>query len=285
MSKNVKIVKKTSFKKPTKSVNFDEIDELIHESQIPDELIHESQFSDTENDNNSLEDDYFINHVIKTPCMIVIAGKSKRGKSYLIKYIITMLGIQKKFKFGLVFVKTKFNGGYDYFDSNKVIEGYNERLLRNYLNTLKEYGEKNPVTPEQKLRGVRTNIPPSLIVFDDIIGNVDLNSGIMSQFLTTYRHYNITVICAVQYIFKIPPVFREQVDIAVMFEQSTEKSIKALYESYGQHFETFKKWKDFLMEYTNKPFHCLIFNEDGDDNDRYFRYKAPSAYPDVTFKF
>ena len=85
-----------------------------------------------------------------------------------------------------------------------------------------------------------------------------MNSKFMSEFLSTYRHYNITCITATQYIYKIPPLFREQADIAIMFEQNTEKSIKACFETYGQHFENYKKWKNYLMKHTSKPYHCLI---------------------------
>ena len=156
-----------------------------------------------------------------------------------------MLCLNKKFKFGLVFCKTKFNCGYDFIEDNKVVEGYNEDVLKNYLQTLQKYGEENPLIKKQKELGIKTNISPSFIVFDDIIGQMDLNSGFMSEFLTTYRHYNITLIAATQYLYKVPPLFREQADIRVMFCQTTKRSIEACYETYGQDFDNQKKWKIF----------------------------------------
>jgi len=231
-------------------------------------------------------EDNFINNIIKPPCLIVVAGKSKRGKSYLIKYMITMLCLNKKFKFGLVFCKTKFNCGYDFIEDNKVIEGYKEDILKNYLQALQKYGEEHPLTAKQKAYNIKTNIPPSFIIFDDIIGQMDLNAGFMSEFITTYRHYNITLIIATQYLHKVPVLFREQADICVMFYQNTKKSIDACYENYGQEFDNAKKFKNFLIEKTSKPYHCLIYIEDGDDiNTKYMEYKAPSDYPDIIFKF
>lgn len=258
------------------------------EEEIPEELETEEQIVEFEEPelNEDPDNDNFVNEIIKPPSMIVIAGKSKRGKSYLIKYLLTMLGLQKKFKFGLVFCKTKFNGGYDFFPQDKVIEGYSEKLLDKYMNTLKKYGEEHPVKKKQKKEGIKTNIPPSVIVFDDILGQIDMNGNFFTSFLSNYRHYNITVIAATQYIYKISPIFREQADIAIMFEQNTEKSIRALFETYGQHFENWKKWKKYLMEHTAKPYHCLIFVEDGDSFDeRYIEYMAPKNYPEVIFKF
>jgi hypothetical protein len=71
-----------------------------------------------------------------------------------------------------------------------------------------------------------------------------------------------------------------------MFEQNTEKSIKACFETYGQHFESYKQWKKYLLDHTRKPFHCLVYVEDGESmEEKYFEYKAPCHIPDVTFKF
>ena len=230
--------------------------------------------------------DVVLEGIIKTPGLIIVNGKSKRGKSYLIKYIITCLGIQKKFKFGYVFCKTKFNGGYDFFPENRIIEGYNEEVLKKFLDILKKYGEENPVSDSQKEKGVKTNIPPSILIFDDLIGSLDTNNKFFTEFVATYRHYNISVIIATQYINKLSTLLREQAELCFMFEPSTERSIKALFESYGQSFDSFKKFKDFLMAKTKEPFHCLIYNENGDEEStKYIEYCAPGSYPDVTFSF
>ena len=268
--KNIKPLKK-------KIITSDECFSSSESEEIP-EKIYDTSPQDI--------NDKFINEIIKPPCLIIVAGKSKRGKSYLIKYMLTMLCLNKKFKFGLVFCKTKFNCGYDFIEDNKVIEGYKEDILKNYLQTLQKYGEDNPLTNKQKAYGIKTNIPPSFIVFDDIIGQMDLNTNFMSEFLTTYRHYNITLITATQYLFKVPPLFREQADIAIIFYQNTKKSIDACYETYGQEFENAKNFKNFLIEKTSKLYHCLIYIEDGDNiENKYIEYCAPVEYPDVIFKF
>jgi len=265
------------------------IDKNCDSGEKPKKIIQKSiNFPDICGDLDEIipSKDNFINDIIKPPCLIVVAGKSKRGKSYLIKYMITMLCLNKKFKFGLVFCKTKFNCGYDFIEDNKVIEGYKEDILKNYLQALQKYGEDHPLTAKQRAYNIKTNIPPSFIVFDDIIGQMDLNAGFMSEFITTYRHYNITLIVATQYLHKVPVLFREQADICVMFYQNTKKSIDACYENYGQEFDNAKKFKNFLIDKTSKPYHCLIYIEDGDDiNTKYMEYKAPSNYPDVIFKF
>ena len=45
------------------------------------------------------EKDLLLN-IIKPPQMIVLVGESKRGKSHLIKHLLTMYGLLKKYKFG-----------------------------------------------------------------------------------------------------------------------------------------------------------------------------------------
>ena len=184
MSKSSKSVKQKKYLKPLKKtiIEKDLSEENLSEDILTDKSIEiEEKIDDPYNDK-------FINEIIKPPCLIVVAGKSKRGKSYLIKYMLTMLCLNKKFKFGLVFCKTKFNCGYDFIEDNKVVEGYNEDVLKNYLQTLQKYGEENPLTRKQKELGIKTNIPPSFIVFDDIIGQMDLNTNFMSEFLTTYSN-------------------------------------------------------------------------------------------------
>lgn len=232
--------------------------------------------------------DALVDKLIKLPSLLVIAGKSKRGKSYLIQYVVTVLGTQKKIKFGLVFCRTKFNCGYDYFPDNKIIEGFKEDLLVKYLEKLKKYGEDHPITEKQKEQGIKTNIPPSIIIFDDIIGQINMNSNIFTNFLSSYRHYNISIIIATQFINKISTLFREQADIAIMFEQNTRRSIESLYESYGQEFDNYNSFKNFLKQNTSQPYQCCIFCEDPPEefgDSKYFNYIAPANYKKVKFNF
>ena len=91
------------------------------------------------------------------PQICVFLGKPKQGKSYALRHILLKNTIDKKlFKYGLVFTKTKFNGGYDYLPDEYVYEDYNPEILQQYLDGLKELDEKN--------------LQPSFIVFDDIQG-------------------------------------------------------------------------------------------------------------------
>ena len=58
--------------------------------------------------------------------LFVFCGKSGKGKSYMIRYLLSDMLQKKKVKFGLVFTRTKGNNGYDFLPDEKVMQYDNE---------------------------------------------------------------------------------------------------------------------------------------------------------------
>ena len=76
----------------------------------------------------------------KKPQVYVMVGKPESGKSHLVKSLI--YDFQKKdpyFKFILAFVKTKWNGGYEYLPDEYIHESFDEDKLRKHIDSLREY--------------------------------------------------------------------------------------------------------------------------------------------------
>jgi hypothetical protein len=97
-----------------------------------------------------------------------------------------------------------------------------------------------------------------LWIFDDCVGAINWNESALQRFIANHRKWNSDIIIATQYIFKIPPLIREAATRANIFEQQTKKSIEAIFDSYGQTFENYKAFKEYLMKTTNRKNHVFV---------------------------
>ncbi len=208
---------------------------------------------------------------IEIPSLIVIAGKPKSGKSHLIKYFIHTN--RHKFAYGIVMNKTSFNDGYDYIPNGFVHSKYDETKLKNLMKLQSGLIEKGIINE-------------CFLILDDCLTS-DYNKELFTDLTTQYRHYHITVIISTQYIYKINPTIRECANYAMIFRQSTKRSIEALYESFGAHFDNFDQFKQYITNSTDD--HKFIFvdiNSSEDDiEDIYKVMKAPQKIPKFNLKF
>ena len=209
--------------------------------------------------------------------IVVFVGKSYRGKSYFLKYLISDRLNRNKFKFGLVFTTTKFNGDYKFLPDNRVIEGYNEEILKKYFNNLKRIKDKDG------------EVPPNFIIFDDLVGVLANQTSFFNSFITTCRHLNISVFIAVQYLTgknAISPTMRQQTTHAIMFHSKMKSTVENLYENYGQMFDSLKEFRQHYDEITKDQYVAMIYLEKEDDiNKNYFGIRAPKNIPELKFEF
>jgi hypothetical protein len=213
---------------------------------------------------------------LKNPAVYIMCGKSKQGKSFMSRSIIKRQAQAGQFKCGLVFTTTKFNGGYNWLPSNMVITGYDENILKKYLNKMKHYRETHNDTPL-----------PNFIVFDDCGHSVNWNDPLLSVFINTPRHFGTSVFIMVQFCRGlILPNVREQADYVFLWNQRTAGSIQATYENFGTGFENLDKFKQTLNAVTKTPYQCLFVNNDETEfNKRYCAYIAPKEEPDIVLNF
>lgn len=173
---------------------------------------------------------------LNLPSLIVLAGSPKSGKSYMMKKII-----QASRHPAFVFTGTPFNDAYSFLDKSRVSGNYSDNKLRAIL------------------RHQRDKKVPLCLVFDDMIGSsIKWNGHLISHMITCYRHYNLRIFIATQYIHKIPPTIRESAKYAVIWRQHTANAIEAVRKSFlPQHkndnetitlFKTLKQYEAILVK-------------------------------------
>jgi ABC-type dipeptide/oligopeptide/nickel transport system ATPase component len=170
---------------------------------------------------------------LKLPFCSTIAGSCGSGKSYLIKYICE--SFSNIFNGFIVFSNTA-----TFTEDYKFLENYKHKILGsldfdNELKKIMSIQEKN------RNKGIKKQF---LIIFDDIFGSIK-DSKKFKEFISTYRHYNLSIIFSAQYICGISTYLREISAYVMIFNQKTNNSLKLAYENYFADkytsFEEFKK--------------------------------------------
>lgn len=231
--------------------------------------------------NNKTKDQRVIDRLFddgtKSAKLFVLIGKSFRGKSYLMRYILTDWLSTGKVKFGLVFCKTTFNNDFTSFlPQDKVIEGYNEEILKKYVENIKNIIKNNG------------SIPPSFIVFDDLSGVLN-GSDWFNNFVCTFRHFNIHIFIATQYLTgrnAVSTVMREQTNFAIMFQSRTKNTLDNLYKNFGGLFPSFEDFKEYFLQATKQQYTAMLYSEHIDElEDNYKTIIGPADFPKMKFDF
>jgi hypothetical protein len=153
-----------------------------------------------------------------------------------------------------VFTGTKFNKDYDCLPENAIIEGYQPHVLKNYLESLRKLQEENK------------EIPPSFIIFDDLLGLLANGDPMMKHLLSTRRHYNITIFLATQYILQgASTILRNVLTHAVVYNSKAHNTIKALYENIEMLFESFQEFKNYFLTYTREKYTGILYDASIDE--------------------
>ena len=211
--------------------------------------------------------------------MFVLVGKSEKGKTHFMKWLLfeQLLRPINPMKFGLVFVSTKFKHSWNFMPDDKVYEGLDEEVLRKYISNLRTIYEETQY------------LPPSFIVFEDLIGVLNNRNPWFQNFMSSFRHLNITLFITAQYLTghrAISPLMRNQTTHAIMFSGRNFGHLKNLYEAYGQQFRRVRDFSDYLLENTDKekvgPHVAIVYIEREDDPEKnLLPMRAPAKLPKI----
>ena len=209
---------------------------------------------------------------LSTPSCLLFVGKPNKGKSNCIRYLITKNSLDKfkgsaKFQFGIVFTRTKFNHDYDFLPDEYVFEGYDENVLRQYLEGIQQHVADG-------------NKPPAnFVVFDDLIGLLSKNDPFLTNFLGTMRHTSTYIFLAAQHLkTSASTTFREVCTHAIIFNSKTYNTIQSLFENFGGLFPDVNSFRDTLQDITKEPYTAMLYLQDEDDvNKNYLSYKCPDT--------
>ena len=175
---------------------------------------------------------------INYPSNIFIAGKSNSGKTHLLEYLVMQGMEQGRFDYGFAVCTTVSAGNYKWM-GEYAYSTFDEQKVANIMR-LQIANEK----------------PPCFLIFDDVLGCPFLTKRWMKQFMTTARHYNISIFILSQGVTDIPNTIREQCHYHCVFKQSTTLSVDNAYETSANGLVD---KKDFHNINNNLPKYSFIF--------------------------
>ncbi len=213
------------------------------------------------------------NFDIEIPSLNIITDSQGSGKSHLIRYICYKL--RKQIDYAVVFSNTFFdNDPFDYINSAFVHPEFNECVIENMMETQAKLVEKN-------------KIKEALLILDDCLDDKEQwTSAAMKKLTTQLRHYHITVIIATQYCNIIPARVRSNSMNTFMFYSDNKNSLEALYNSYGQQFESYNDFKQYILQKTGN-YKFIYFNKTKNEGtiEKNFRvFKCPQDIPKFKLK-
>lgn len=210
-----------------------------------------------------------------TPGFNLIVGKPASGKTFLLQYLMMLDHSdynKNPIKYGVVFTTTKFNRHYEsLFPAEYIHSSYNPEALQSLLDIQSSTGGQHR----------------AFVIFDDCLDQKAFASQLFLNLTTTFRHYNIDVYLVTQYIFRVPPPVRECATRVGMFRTTTERSVKACYESFGAFFRRYEDFKEYIINSTGDyQFVWYIANSSSETVDEvYHIHKCPRSLPDYRFEY
>lgn len=224
------------------------------------------------------------------PSCFLLVGKPGKGKSHMTKHLLYdfITGDRpQRMQFGMVMCSSASIGEYSFLPQEVLTEGYDEAKLVSYVDALVSHNKKLNVTAGNT-GNVKVLIPHNFIVLDDLVGLLNSNSKAITQFITTFRKTNTSVIICTQYLNRnISPTIRECINYAILFNTKTSRSLNAIFEAFGGLFENFKAFKaDFFAKtqsvYLGVEMACpavLYYELEEEITDNYLRICAPAKLP------
>lgn len=207
-----------------------------------------------------------VDYILKENSIIFITAPPKSGKSTLIRELI--YNNKDLFQYGLVFTSTgKFNGDYDFIPKRFVHSSFNENILKHFLNIQIQTKRKNR----------------AFLIFDDFLGCFNPKSKFMTKLLSTYRHYNISIIISTQHIKSLPPIFRECTSYSIIFNTKNKNSIQSINENFMTDMDE-KQIYNYIQKHCIK-YHFILIDMNNNENDRYSIWKVNKSNNYEVLKF
>ena len=201
----------------------------------------------------------------KAKCLL-LCGACGKGKSNCMRYILLKNLVDRKFfQFGIVFTNTKFSNEYTFLPKKYIIEGYNEEILKKYLNKLGKYKEKHGY------------VPPNFVIFEDLIGVLNVkHNPFLINFFGSHRHLSCMVAILTQHLNTgSSTLFREIVTHSFCWNSKQMNTMESIWLNFGQLFENFEHFKKNFLDITKKPYTAMLYLQENDDiENNYFSYLA-----------
>jgi AAA+ ATPase superfamily predicted ATPase len=206
---------------------------------------------------------------ISIPSLIIITASIGSGKSHLLRYIIHK--IKDKLDYGIAFSHTNFDAeNLEYIPKKFIHNNYDPEIIKKLLKIQAAQPEKTRKT--------------AFVILDDFLFDKWPTCKVFNQLITELRHFKVFVVINTQYINKVPPLIRENALNVAMFKSDTERSLTALFESYGQSFENKNEFKKYLLTKTGDHKFIWYTRTANNMKDRYKIMEAPAKIPKFMLK-
>lgn len=220
---------------------------------------------------------YFnLNDICKNPT-IIINAKRGSGKSTLVRELMNYFNTVLKYPICvLCSYSEKVDPYYSYFLPASYIYEDCEKML---TKVLKRQTEMININNQRQKEGKKKYDDRILVVMDDCISDAKIwkRSKDLAEIFYNGRHYNISLIIVSQDIVAIPPSFRANIDIVMLFNSSIQEELKKLFQHYAGEFTNLQEFKDTL-NMVCQDYGAMIILKRGyrslDLCDKVFRYKA-----------
>lgn len=169
----------------------------------------------------------------KKPFLLTIFGKPGEGKSALAQYVVYEKFQQKAIDYCMIISNSSFNDDWKFVPKKAIKKMWTPELAKQIADFQSKKGRGH-----------------LLVVLEDPVGSFPWDDKQVLQMIIMHRHLNISWIINVQYVNKLPPIYRECATYAAIFRQQTDRAREALYLSYGGDFKDKKEFYDLLQKST-----------------------------------
>jgi hypothetical protein len=209
---------------------------------------------------------------ITLPSVTFIAASPKCGKTHFISSFILKQCLAGKFNHGLLFFGTKNINVKDYqwMPEEHVHGEYSEDVLKRFLLLQREHKA------------------PAFLIFDDMIGKMKFDGQLIEHLFTTFRHYNLTIFVAVQYLNKVvPPTIRSNAENFIVFKQPQVICARNIKLACMGEFKNDTECMKFIDTHCpNISDHKYILVRPFEESkNKYIVGKAPGQLPNIRLEF
>lgn len=208
---------------------------------------------------------------LKLHYLYLLLGTPGSGKTHLLNYL--MYQLRNQFSYGIVFTNTNFDNPFPYLPEEYIHPEYHEDAVDNLMRIqkikvkkiLKKIKKDYPKLSGDKLKAKEKSelkkVPNAFIIFDDCLENEQFKSETLRTLSLQLRHYHITVFMSSQYTKLIPPRFRTTAGGVFIFHNDTKINLNAMFESFGQRFNTYIEFKKFILDNLERQYTFIYYNK------------------------
>lgn len=211
---------------------------------------------------------------VKDDSVVVLIGKRRTGKSYLVK---DLLYYHTDIPTGTVISGTEGSNRFygDFVPNMFIYEDVTSELMENVVKRQKMIKKK--IEKEKRSYGRSKIDPRTFVILDDCLYDSswakDVN--IRSLFMNG-RHFPAMFIITMQYPLGIPPNLRTNIDYVFILRENIFANRKRIYENYAGMFPTFEIFCQ-VMDQCTENYECLVIDNSSISNkleDCVFYYRG-----------